>query len=134
MELPDDLRTKGELTEEEQAKLADVACRADLQCWGDKHSLRATRPCQLAIEELALYDYEWTDGWLESKFDRFAWRNSRAEPSRITGRESSFKMSSARGGKRRIGASTTRTHKQFLTRARFNNPWSKGLSGREVEQ
>ena len=78
MELPDDLRTKGELTEEEQAKLADVACRADLQCWGDKHSLRATRPCQLAIEELALYDYEWTDGWLESKFDRFAWRNSRA--------------------------------------------------------
>ncbi len=78
MELPDDLRTKGELTEEEQAKLADVACRADLQCWGDKHSLRATRPCQLAIEELALYDYEWTDGWLESKFDRFAWRKSRA--------------------------------------------------------
>ena len=78
MELPDDLRTKGALTEEEQATLADVACRADLQCWGDKHSLRATRPCQLAIEELALYDYEWTDGWLESKFDRFAWRNSRA--------------------------------------------------------
>ena len=78
MELPRDLRTKGELTEEEQALLADVACRADLQCWGDKHNLRATRPCQLAIEKLALYDYEWTDGWLGFKFDSFAWKDREA--------------------------------------------------------
>ena len=90
MELPDDLRTKGELTEEEQTLLADVACRADLQCWGDKHSLRATRPCQLAIEKLALYDYEWTDGWLGVKFDSFAWKDREAGTLAYRGSEITF--------------------------------------------
>ena len=99
MELPDDLRTKGELTEGEQAKLADVACRADLQCWGDKHSLRATRPCQLAIEKLALYDYEWTDGWLGVKFDSFAWKDR--EAGTLAYRGSEIKFQNAFGAWRR---------------------------------
>ena len=90
MELPRDLRTKGELTEEEQALLADVACRADLQCWGDRHSSRATRPCQLAIEKLALYDYEWTDGWLGFKFDSFAWKDREARVLAYHGSEIKF--------------------------------------------
>ena len=49
--LPRDVREKGELTEDEHEKLAEVACRADLQCWGDKHHLRATQPCPRAIEK-----------------------------------------------------------------------------------
>ncbi len=77
MELPRDLRTKGKLTEKEQTRSDEVACRADLQCWGDKHSLRATRPCQLVIEQLARYDYEWTDGW-GSKFKKMAWKDRKA--------------------------------------------------------
>ena len=99
MELPDDLRTKGELTEEEQAKLTDVACRADLQCWGDKHSLLATRPCQLEIEKLALYDYEWTDGWLGVKFDSFAWKDR--EAGTLAYRGSEIKFQNAFGAWRR---------------------------------
>ncbi len=75
IELPYGLRGRGELTPKEQAQTDDAACRTDLQCWGDKHNLRATRPCQLAVESLALYDYEWTDGWLEAKFDQFAWKD-----------------------------------------------------------
>ena len=90
MELPADVRTKGELTEEEKAQSEEVACRFDLQCWGDKHSLRATRPCQLAIENLALYDYEWTDGWLGTKFDRFAWKDRKAGTLAYRGSEIKF--------------------------------------------
>ncbi len=50
----------------------------DLQYWGDKHSLRATRPCQRVIEQLAKYDYEWTDGWLGTKFGSFAWKDRKS--------------------------------------------------------
>ena len=46
-----------------------------MQCWGDKHSLRATIACEPVIEAQAKYDYEWTDGWLDSKFDRFGWKD-----------------------------------------------------------
>ena len=99
MELPDDVRTKGELTEEEKAQSEEIACRFDLQCWGDKHSLRAERPCQLAIENLALYDYEWTDGWLGAKFDRFAWKER--EAGTIAYRGSEIKFQNAFGAWRR---------------------------------
>ena len=64
----------------EQERLAqekiqvELDCRQDLQCWGDKHILQATFACVPLIEKLALYDYEWTDGLLESKFTRFRWK------------------------------------------------------------
>ena len=99
MELPDDVRTKGELTEEEKAQSEEIACRFDLQCWGDKHNLRAARPCQLAIENLALYDYEWTDGWLGAKFARFAWKDR--EAGTIAHRGSEIKFQNAFGAWRR---------------------------------
>ena len=99
MELPADVRTKGELTEEEKAQSEEIACRFDLQCWGDKYSLRAARPCQLAIENLALYDYEWTDGWLGAKFDRFAWKDR--EAGTIAYRGSEIKFQNAFGAWRR---------------------------------
>ena len=90
MELPANVRTKGELTEEEKAQSEEAACRFDLQCWGDKHSLRATRPCQLAIENLALYDYEWTDGLLGTKFDRFSWKDRKTGTLAYRGSEIKF--------------------------------------------
>ena len=52
-------------------------CRSDLQCWGQKHSYRAATPCRLAIERLALYDYEWTDGW-GAKFPNVGWKDRKA--------------------------------------------------------
>ena len=51
------------------------ACQQDLQCWGNKHSIRATFVCKPYIEKLAKYDFEWTDGWLDSKFSHFRWKN-----------------------------------------------------------
>ena len=79
IEVPAGLKSmRAALTPKEQARSKEAACRADLQCWGDKHSLRATRPCQRAIEALARYDYEWTDGWSGAKFDQFGWKKRSA--------------------------------------------------------
>ena len=71
--LPDDLRRWGKPTEEETEAGRDAACRFNLQCWGRKHEAKAVLNCQLLIESMAKYTYEWTDGILESKFPRFAW-------------------------------------------------------------
>jgi|GEM_PF-504591 len=48
-------------------------CKKNLQCWGDKHSLRATYAGQDFIEKFAKYDFEWTDGMLGSKVSSFRW-------------------------------------------------------------
>ena len=54
-------------------------CRADdLQCLGDRGSLRAGLYCADRIEKLAKHSVKWTDGAVESKFDRFLWRNKGA--------------------------------------------------------
>lgn len=50
-------------------------CKLDLQCWGDKHSLRAIYACQDLIERHAKYSFKWTDGVLGPKFSRFRWKN-----------------------------------------------------------
>lgn len=66
----------------EDAKLVgggnDVACRRELQCWGDRNLLRAAVACQGEIERLANFDFEWTDGWLEPKFSKMAWTDRNA--------------------------------------------------------
>ena len=72
--LLDSLRDWGRPTESEKEEGKELACRNDLQCWGDKHSLRATFACQPLIENSAKYDYEWTDGWLGTKLTRFGWK------------------------------------------------------------
>ena len=95
VELPDYLKTKGELTEEEQVKLADVACRADLQCWGERYLTRAEINCAPAIAELALYAYEWTDGFRYRKFDKWAWLDREAGTLGYNGRM--IKMLDANG-------------------------------------
>ena len=72
VEIPERLRKKGALTDEQREELK---CRMDLQCWGDKHSLRATFACQGHIERLAKYAHEWTDGFMEAKFSHFRWKD-----------------------------------------------------------
>ena len=66
---------QGQLSEQEQEKANAVACRASLQCWGDKHSVSASVYCPRNIERLAKYDHEWTDGWLGLKFSKFSWKD-----------------------------------------------------------
>ena len=77
MELPESLKGKAILTEEELEKReeATTTCRQDLECWGEKHWLTATVACQTLVESMAKYDYEWTDGWPGSKFDKRIWRD-----------------------------------------------------------
>ena len=72
-EIPDDLLAWGTPTEDELDASEDLRCRQSLQCWGDRHSLRATFACEPLIESMARFDHEWTDGFLGAKFDRFRW-------------------------------------------------------------
>ena len=78
MTVPHNLELRGHLNDQEQEKSEEMACRASLQCWGDKHSLSASVYCPDEIEGLGRYDHEWIDGWLGSKFSRFAWKDRTA--------------------------------------------------------
>jgi hypothetical protein len=69
----------GESEAERQARLArEAACPTDLQCWGDKHSLRASFACDDVVERQATWSAEWTDGSLELKFSHFRWADREA--------------------------------------------------------
>ena len=52
----------------------DEACLRDADCIGDKSSWRieAEISCSPHIENQAAYSHEWTDGWADPKFSRFA--------------------------------------------------------------
>jgi RNA polymerase subunit RPABC4/transcription elongation factor Spt4 len=58
----------------EQLAKEEAECKKSRDCWGRKHAGLALY-CTKHIEKLAQYDYEWTDSWLETKFDRFGWAN-----------------------------------------------------------
>lgn len=58
--------------------ISDTACKADLQCWGDRHSIPAGVRCTTPIERLAINSHKWTDGFFESKFPRFGWKDKAA--------------------------------------------------------
>ena len=73
--LSTDLQNWGRPSEWVTEQHKELACRNDLQCWGDKHSLRATSVCRPLIENSAKYDYEWTDGWLGAKLTKFRWKS-----------------------------------------------------------
>ena len=66
---------KDRLAAAEAERSKEASCRSDLQCWGDRHGLRAAQKCRPQVERLAKFQYEWTDGWLGTKFPRFRWRN-----------------------------------------------------------
>lgn len=56
-----------------EQKSEEKRCKADLQCWGDKHSIEATFACDDIIPRFAKFSYEWTDRWYEPKFSHFRW-------------------------------------------------------------
>ncbi len=60
---------------EVREKEEEAHCNKDLQCLGDKKSLAATIACDNYVENLAKYDFQWTDGFLEPKFSHFRWKD-----------------------------------------------------------
>ncbi|MBC3435819.1 hypothetical protein HU735_10380 [Pseudomonas sp. BW16M2] len=65
-------KQKVEQAEATKAKVAS-ACRHDLQCWAEKNQFDAIMACQPAIQQLAKFDYEWTDGMTTPIFSKLAW-------------------------------------------------------------
>ena len=62
---------KPEKTPEQLAK--ESACQNDLVCLGDAHVFQAGNHCKKPIESLALYQFRWTDGWIDPKFSTYTW-------------------------------------------------------------
>jgi len=60
---------------EQKAKEEAETCRKTLKCIGEKHAIEASVQCAPSIEKLAKYDHQWTDGWLESKFSHYRWKD-----------------------------------------------------------
>lgn len=52
---------------------ANEACRKDVVCSGKKFQITAEIRCSIAVEQLAKYDFRWTDTGYETKFDRVLW-------------------------------------------------------------
>ncbi len=58
-----------------QISADEVACKKDLQCWGDKHSIAASVYCAPYIEKLAKYNFEWTDSMMQIKLTKYLWKD-----------------------------------------------------------
>ena len=52
-------------------EVSDADCLQDIHCWGERHFVAASVRCPDAIERLARYTMEWTDGILEPKFSHY---------------------------------------------------------------
>jgi hypothetical protein len=61
--------------EEAKTKSDNETCSMDLHCWGEKHAIEATFACKPLVERLAKYQFEWTDGWLDTKFTKYGWND-----------------------------------------------------------
>ena len=48
-------------------------CWQNLECWDNRHRAAVMVTCIDLIEKQVMYDYEWTNGWGESKFDTMGW-------------------------------------------------------------
>lgn len=69
-----------EAAEKQKAEMAKAAeakkesdCRESLQCWAEKNESDALLACKPAIQKLAKYDFEWTDGLATPAFAKLAW-------------------------------------------------------------
>lgn len=64
--------------EAEEARVAarkKETCLQEASCAFEEYSLTLGPGCQLAIEKLAKWDFEWTDSWMEPKFESAGWGN-----------------------------------------------------------
>ena len=89
-EIPDHLMAWRTPTDAELEASKDLRCRQDLQCWGGEHQMLATFACQPLVEAAAQYSYEWTDGFLGSKFGRWRWEDRAAGTLAYTGNSVKF--------------------------------------------
>ncbi|MEX1197822.1 MAG: hypothetical protein WEB57_08195 [Pseudohongiellaceae bacterium] len=89
-ELSDHANPSTDVNEPEVDAADDVDCSLDLACWAGEHKVAAEVYCQDAIERLARYDYEWTDGFLGSKLSRIAWADQDAGVIRYFGDQVRF--------------------------------------------
>lgn len=89
-EIPAHLMAWGTPTDAELEASKDLRCRQDLQCWGGEHQMLATFACQPLVEAAAQYSYEWTDGFLGSKFGRWRWEDRAAGTLAYTGNSVKF--------------------------------------------
>lgn len=69
-------RAKREEGEAKQQADEAAKCRKDVVCWGDRNSLSAALACRPAVESMAKFQHEWTDGMLEPKFSHYRWKNA----------------------------------------------------------
>lgn len=58
-------------------KISDAECKKSIQCWGGKHRFLAEAVCKSYVEKLANYSHKWTDGMLEPKFSKLAWKDKK---------------------------------------------------------
>ena len=65
-------KQKADLAKAAEAK-KESDCSKDLQCWAQKNEIDAIVACKPAIERLAKYDYEWTDGITSPIFAKLSW-------------------------------------------------------------
>ncbi|HAU77755.1 MAG TPA: hypothetical protein DCW88_20195 [Agrobacterium sp.] len=65
------------LKDEGEQKAKDIACRTDIQCWGEQGWAAATARCPDEIEKLAKWDFEWTDSWSETKLSHYRWKSQK---------------------------------------------------------
>ena len=59
----------------EKHKAQYAACASNSKCWAEKHMIDAIQLCLEPIENLSKYSFEWTDEFLERKFDQYVWRD-----------------------------------------------------------
>lgn len=77
----------------------DDLCKQDIQCWGKRHEVSAKAPCIAGVEYVldGVTAYEWTDGWLESKFPRFIWKPGKKDEGILIYLGDSMKIQNAYG-------------------------------------
>jgi len=57
----------------ETMRLVDLLCRESADCYGNKFYRQATAACEAMVQRSAKYDFKWTNGWDESKFEYRKW-------------------------------------------------------------
>lgn len=55
----------------------EAKCLADLSCSAEKAQFSAGASCKPYVERLAKNDFQWIDGWLDTKFSRYRWSSDR---------------------------------------------------------
>lgn len=93
------LRALDSAQADEDFKKANIAtnerCRNDVACYSKPYMSQAEVGCRKDIERQAKYQFEWTEGWLGSKFNAVIWARPESGTFALTGR--SIKMQNGFG-------------------------------------